>query len=61
MTAGAYNQNVQVLQTEDHLVLWVEMIHDARIVPIDSHPPPWIRTSANGWGAHGATGTATPW
>ena len=39
MTSGAYNQNVQVLQTEDHLVLWVEMIHDARIVPIDSHPP----------------------
>ena len=39
MTSGAYNQNVQVLQTEDYLVLWVEMIHDARIVSIDRHAP----------------------
>ena len=55
MTAGAYNQNVQVLQTEDHLVLWVEMIHDARIVPIDSHPPldsdirQWLGSSRGYW------------
>lgn len=35
MVPGAYNQNVQVLQTEDHVVLFNEMIHDARIVPLD--------------------------
>ena len=55
MTSGAYNQNVQVLQTEDHLVLWVEMIHDARIVPINSHSPlnsnirQWLGSSRGHW------------
>ena len=35
MVPGAYNQNVQVFQTEDTVVLFNEMIHDARVIPID--------------------------
>lgn len=30
-----YNNNVQIIQNKDHAVILVEMIHDARIVPID--------------------------
>ena len=29
-----YNNNVQIIQNEDHVVLITEMIHDARIVPV---------------------------
>mgnify|MGYP001164744758 FL=1 len=31
-----YNNNVQIVQNKDHAVIVVEMIHDARIVPIVS-------------------------
>ncbi len=30
-----YNNNVQIVQNNDHVVIMTEMIHDARIVPID--------------------------
>lgn len=30
-----YNNNIQLFQTEDHVVIFAEMIHDARIVPLD--------------------------
>ena len=32
---GGYNQNVQFFQTPDHIVILNEMVHDARIVPLD--------------------------
>jgi hypothetical protein len=35
---SAYNQNVQILQTQDHVVVLMEMIHDARIIPLDRRP-----------------------
>ncbi|MBG99858.1 MAG: hypothetical protein CMN58_05880 [Solibacterales bacterium] len=38
MTPGGYNQNMQIFQTEDHVVILNEMIHDARIVPMDGRP-----------------------
>ena len=38
MTPGGYNQNMQLFQTADHVVLLNEMIHDARIVPLDGSP-----------------------
>jgi hypothetical protein len=38
MTPSAYNNNVQVFQTPGHVVLLNEMIHDARIVPLDGRP-----------------------
>ena len=38
MTPSAYNNNMQVFQTEDHVVLLTEMVHDARVVPLDGRP-----------------------
>ena len=40
MTPGFYNHNYQILQTPDHVVIMVEMIHDARIIPLDGSPHP---------------------
>ena len=42
---SAYNNTLQVLQTPDHVVILNEMIHDARIVPLDgrAHLAPSIR------------------
>ena len=38
MTPGGYNQNVQVVQTRDHVVLLNEMVHSSRVVPLDGRP-----------------------
>ena len=38
MTPGAYNNNVQLFQTPGHVVVLTEMVHDARIVPVDGRP-----------------------
>ena len=35
MIPGPYNNNYQILQTPTHVVILHEMIHDARIIPID--------------------------
>ena len=35
---SAYNNTVQLLQTPDYVVILNEMIHDARIVPLDGRP-----------------------
>jgi hypothetical protein len=45
MLSGPYNNFVQILQTRDHVVIHNEMIHDARIVPLDGRPhlPPPVR------------------
>jgi hypothetical protein len=38
MIPGFYNHNYQILQTPGYVVIYVEMIHDARIVPLDGRP-----------------------
>jgi hypothetical protein len=38
MMPGFYNHNYHILQTPTHVVIQVEMIHDARIIPIDGRP-----------------------
>ena len=38
MVSSAYNNNVQILQTPDHVVIVNEMVHNARIVPLDGRP-----------------------
>ena len=38
LTPGGYNQNMQVVQTKDHVALMTEMVHTARIVPLDGRP-----------------------
>jgi len=35
---GGYNQNIQLVQTRDYLVINTEMVHTARIVPLDGRP-----------------------
>ena len=35
---GGYNNNLQLFQAEDHVVILTEMVHDARIVPLDGRP-----------------------
>jgi hypothetical protein len=43
MTPGAYNNNFQLFQTPDYVVILTEMIHAARIVPLDGRPHGNIR------------------
>ncbi|MCZ6656122.1 MAG: hypothetical protein O7C67_02395 [Gammaproteobacteria bacterium] len=38
LTPSAYNNNLRIVQTPDHVVLVTEMIHDARIIPLDGTP-----------------------
>ena len=53
MVPSAYNNNVQLLQTPDHVVLLNEMVHNARIVPLDGRPhgdvPQWVGDSRARW------------
>jgi hypothetical protein len=54
MDAG-YNSNYQIVQTPDHVMILVEMIHDARIIPLDGRGPPhenvrqWMGASRGRW------------
>jgi hypothetical protein len=44
MMPPVYNQNLQIVQTREHLLIVTEMIHDARIVRMNAgHLPPAIR------------------
>ena len=45
MIPGFYNHNYHILQTPEYVALVVEMIHDARIIPLDgrAHIAPSIR------------------
>jgi cell division septation protein DedD len=38
MMPGAYNNNYQIVQTASHVMILVEMIHDARVIPLDRRP-----------------------
>lgn len=42
---NAYNNNIRIVQTPSHVVIFTEMIHDARIVPMDgsAHLPDELR------------------
>jgi hypothetical protein len=43
MLPSPYNDNVQFFQTRDHIVIFNENIHDARIVPMNGRPHGTIR------------------
>ena len=53
MAPGAYNNNVQLLQTPDHVVIFTEMIHNARIIRLDERAhgaiPQWHGDSRARW------------
>ena len=38
ITPLAYNQNMQLLQTEDYVVVYTEMVHTPRVIPLDGRP-----------------------
>ena len=55
MMPGFYNHNYNILQTPDYVVVYVEMIHDARIIPLDGRPHvspnirQWLGNSRGHW------------
>jgi hypothetical protein len=53
MTPGQYNNNFQLFQTGETVVILNEMIHDARIIPLDGRPhggvPQWKGDSRGHW------------
>ena len=53
MTPAAYNQNVELFQTRQNVVILNEMIHNARIVPMDGRPHgqlrQWVGDSRGHW------------
>ena len=58
MMPGFYNHNYQILQTEDYVVIFVEMVHDARIVPLDGREHvdgsirQWMGDARGRWDGH---------
>ena len=34
----SYNNNLQIVQTRDHVMILTEMVHDARVIPLDGRP-----------------------
>ena len=34
----SYNNNLQIVQTQDHVMILTEMVHDARVIPLDGRP-----------------------
>jgi hypothetical protein len=38
MLPGGYNSNYQIVQIPGYVVILIEMIHDARIIPLDGRP-----------------------
>jgi hypothetical protein len=50
---GGYNMNVQIVQTPAYVMIMNEMVHTARIVPLDGRPSPglpqWVGSSRGRW------------
>ena len=52
---GAYNNNFQIFQTEDHVAILMEMVHETRIILLDDRPQPdlilgqWLGSSRGHW------------
>ena len=55
MIPNLYNNNYQILQTPDYVVIQMEMIHEARIIPLDGRPHAserirqWLGDSRGHW------------
>jgi len=55
MLPGFYNHNYHILQTPGYVAIVVEMIHDARIIPVDGRPHlnkdlrQWLGDSRGRW------------
>ena len=55
MLPGSYNNNYQLVQTDDYVLIVNEMVHETRIVPLDGRPFPaaeirqWRGSSRGHW------------
>jgi hypothetical protein len=55
MIPNLYNNNYQILQTSDYVVIQMEMIHEARVIPLDGRPHvsdrirQWLGDSRGHW------------
>jgi hypothetical protein len=53
MMPSGYNNNFQLVQTSDYVVILNEMVHDARVVPLDRRPHgtvgQWMGDSRGRW------------
>jgi hypothetical protein len=55
MLPVGYNSNLQIVQSENHVAILQEMIHDARLIPLDNRPHPdgsvqqWFGNSVGHW------------
>jgi hypothetical protein len=51
--SGTYNNNPQIVQTPGYVVIFNEMVHNARIIPTDGRPqgtfPEWTGNSRGRW------------
>ncbi|MBM64319.1 MAG: hypothetical protein CL484_15325 [Acidobacteria bacterium] len=52
---GVYNNNIQIFQTENHVAILMEMVHELRIIPLGedglgtSSPRQWLGRSRGSW------------
>jgi hypothetical protein len=44
-----FNNNFKIIQTSDHVIILMEMVHDARIVPIERGDQPKARSGVARW------------
>jgi hypothetical protein len=53
MISGTYNNNLQIVQSPGYVVIFNEMVHNARIIPTDGRPhgtmPRWTGDSRGHW------------
>ena len=55
MLPAGYNNNIQLVQTRDHVAILLEMNHDVRVVPLDGRPHltdgvrQWLGDSRGHW------------
>jgi len=55
MLSGTYNNNLQIVQARGYVMILTEMIHDARIIPLDGRAQPpaavrqWMGLSRGRW------------
>ena len=54
---GLYNNNIQIVQCPDHVVIVHEMVHDARVIPLDGRP----RVTGKGDTARNYLGESRGW
>ena len=65
MIPGAYNNNLEIFQTADHVVVMNEMVHEHRIIPLDSRPQVgssirlWMGSSRGRWDGDALVVTTT--